>query len=344
MKPIRVVIYGLGVVGLKQVQPLIEKGAEIVGAIDISPDLVGKDVASLAGLDKPLRIIVSDDAEAVLKANPADVVLLSLFTEIEKMAPFVKQCIGYGLNIVTPSDELNYPWNLAPELSAELDALAKAKGVTIAGSGLGDAFMINTVAGLAAACRELDSIQVETSSALNHVGTEDLERMGIGQDFTTVAEGLQQVGDMTGKRTNLEALAVALGLTVISLKGSTIPLAADELVRSDKHQMVVEKGQVIGVLSELTAKTEEGVDIVGRIRFSLKKESDKNTGYNMQLGIKGDLEIKTQLDNIVPTLPVSNQLVNRIPDVINAPAGLLTVDQLPRPKFRSKPLHCYLSE
>jgi 2,4-diaminopentanoate dehydrogenase len=34
--------------------------------------------------------------------------------------------------------------------------------------------------------------------------------------------------------------------------------------------------------------------------------------------------------------------VNRIPDVINAPPGFITVDQLPRPRYRAFPLGAYL--
>ena len=36
------------------------------------------------------------------------------------------------------------------------------------------------------------------------------------------------------------------------------------------------------------------------------------------------------------------QLVNRIPDVINAPPGLVTIEKLPRPRYRAYPLGAYL--
>ena len=32
------------------------------------------------------------------------------------------------------------------------------------------------------------------------------------------------------------------------------------------------------------------------------------------------------------------QLVNRIPDVINAPPGFITIEKLPRPRYRTYPL------
>jgi hypothetical protein len=45
----------------------------------------------------------------------------------------------------------------------------------------------------------------------------------------------------------------------------------------------------------------------------------------------------------VPTQTTTcTQLVNRIPDVIAAPPGLVTVEKLPRLRYRAFPLHTYL--
>jgi hypothetical protein len=53
-------------------------------------------------------------------------------------------------------------------------------------------------------------------------------------------------------------------------------------------------------------------------------------GLTMRFGgLAGDL-----------TTPI--QMVNRIPDVINAPPGYVTVDRLPRLFYRSRPLHHYV--
>jgi 4-hydroxy-tetrahydrodipicolinate reductase len=47
----------------------------------------------------------------------------------------------------------------------------------------------------------------------------------------------------------------------------------------------------------------------------------------------------------VPTqITTCTQLVNRIPDVINAPPGFITMEKLPRPRYRAFPLGVYLED
>ena len=340
--PVKVIIFGLGVVGLKQVFPLIEKGADIVGAIDVNPNYVGKDLAEIAGLPKNIGVTVTNDAETLLTEITADIVLLNIFTEIERMAPFVEQCLNHGVSVITACDELNYPWAIAPGLAQRLDDLAKASGVAVAGTGLGDALMVNAVATFAAACSQLSEVRIETSSALNHVGLEDIRRMGVGLAPVLVAEQLMHAGDMTGKRTNLEALACVLGLEIVELRSSAEPIISDQIVNSEAHDLSVAVGKVVGVHSQLVVKTKENIDIVGSVKFSLKPHAETNKGYNVNLKISGDVDIVSHIENIKPTLPVSNQLVNRIPDVLNANPGLLALSDLPRPSYRSKPLESYI--
>lgn len=77
MKKYKVIVWGLGSVGryaIKMIQQ--KKSLELVGAIDVDPNKVGKDSGELFGF-APTGVVVSSDVDAVL-AMDADVVLVYL--------------------------------------------------------------------------------------------------------------------------------------------------------------------------------------------------------------------------------------------------------------------------
>ncbi len=80
--------FGLGPIGAAIVKQVAERpGFKIVGAIDIDPAKVGRDLGDVVGLSKRLGVKVWDDAAKALKAAKPDVVVLCTSSSIKKVMP-----------------------------------------------------------------------------------------------------------------------------------------------------------------------------------------------------------------------------------------------------------------
>ena len=77
MPDIKVMHYGLGPIGAAIVKQVAARpGFKIVGAIDIDPAKIGRDVGDVVGLPRRVGAKVSDDAAKALKSAKPDIVVL----------------------------------------------------------------------------------------------------------------------------------------------------------------------------------------------------------------------------------------------------------------------------
>ena len=163
MEKIRVVLYGIGAIGSRIARFLLEKeGVEIVGAIDIAKDKVGKDLGEVLGIGKRLGVVVSNIPKAVFGKACADIVVHATSSYLGDVYPQIAALVEYGVNVVSTCEELSYPYVSEPELAKKLDALGLKYGVTFLGTGITPGFLMDTlVITLTAVCQKVNRIKVE---------------------------------------------------------------------------------------------------------------------------------------------------------------------------------------
>jgi len=163
---VKVIQMGIGTVGQAATRSLVgKKGLDIVGALDMDKERVGKDLGEVAGLGKKLGIIVTDDADSLFSETYADVVIHITCTYLHEAYPQIIKPIQQGMNVISATEALGNPYVSDPGLAARLEKLCKKHGVTVLGSGLSPGFTSDyLILALTAACSELRSIRYKRLS------------------------------------------------------------------------------------------------------------------------------------------------------------------------------------
>ena len=101
-RKIRVVQYGTGKMSVYTMRYVFEKGAEIVGAVDVNPNVIGKDIGEIMGTDKKGIIVKSvEEAENMIKEVNPDIVIVTTMSLIKDVQDALLLCARLGVNAIT---------------------------------------------------------------------------------------------------------------------------------------------------------------------------------------------------------------------------------------------------
>ena len=163
-RKIRVVQFGTGKMSVYTMRYCYEKGAEIVGAIDINPDVIGKDIGEVMGTEsKGITVTAKEQAEEMLKQTKPDVVIVTTMSLLKDVGDALLLCAKLGLNAITTCEEAFYPQNSNPTLTSEIDRLAKENGCTITGSGYQDIYWGELISAIAGSKHNITKIKGSSS-------------------------------------------------------------------------------------------------------------------------------------------------------------------------------------
>lgn len=339
MRKIKAVVYGVGAMNTIAARMLLDKGVEIVGALSRSEAKVGKDLGAVTGLGE-LGVTISNDPAEVFKRTTPDVAVIAVNSYMADAVEQLRACAEHGVNAVTLSEEALYPWKTSPEITEELDAIAKRTGATLTGTGHQDVYWVNIVTMMMGTAHKIDSVTGRASWNVDDFGPEVAGDQQVGSSVTEFDKWLKSASrPPTFGRNVLDALVAHTGLTPTKVTTTTRPDLAPSRMYSKALQVEVEEGAVIGFTDVDEIRTEEGpvftFEMSGRVY--MPEEGDIN-----QWDIAGEPEL-TLSNGTVPTqITTCTQLVNRIPDVIKAEPGFVTMEKLPALRYRAFPMHEYV--
>ncbi len=104
---------------------------------------------------------------------------------------------------------------------------------------------------------------------------------------------------------------------------------------------MISAGRVIGATDVDTVETNEGLTLSFEMTGRVYKQGE--TDMN-EWSITGEPSLKLSNPDVPTAVTTVTQFVNRIPDVINAPPGFVTCEQLPPLKYRAFPLGMYVAD
>ncbi len=342
MKGLRIFQYGCGKMSVYTMRYVIENKGEIVGAVDINPDIIGKDISDVMKIDKT-GVIINDakDAEKLINELKPDCVIVTTMSLLSDVKDALLICAKCGVNAITTCEEAFYPMNSNPNLTKEIDELAKKNNCTITATGYQDAFWGNLITTLVGASHNVTKIKGSSSYNVEDYGIALAKAHGAGltkEEFEKNIASNDEISDDERKKIiesgNYEPsymwnvngwLCDKLGLTVISQTQKCVPQFNSYDIESSTLGMTVKAGVATGMSAVVTTKTKEGITLetecIGKVYN--KDEFDKN-----EWTIYAEPDT-TMIINRPSTVELTcATIVNRIPDVINSEPGFVPTSRM----------------
>ena len=330
MDKIRVMQVGIGPIGQKVVRYMAERQAiDIVAAVDLDPDKIGKDLGQVCGLDKDLGVAVSGDLAAAVSDARPDVAVLTTVSSFEKCAAHAAEIAKLGVHIVSTCEEMSYPWGTAPEVARQLDEIAKANNVAVLGTGVNPGFLMDFLpTALTAVCQDVTRIKVSRLQDATFRRIPFQQKIGAGLTLEQFEEK-KKTGALrhVGLTESIQMIAANLGWKLDKTEDIISPVIAESDI--DSGYIPIKPGMAAGV-NQVGKGWVNGAELI-TLEFTAAVGQPTSVDT---IEIKGTPDITSTIpggvNGDIATCAIT---VNAIKTVLKSSPGLRTMTDVPVVSF-----------
>ena len=343
--PYRVVQWSTGNVGRHALAGIdAHPELELVGLFVSNPDKVGKDAGELAGLDRTLGVTATNDVETLLALQPDCIVHTAMADDriFEALAD-LERLLSAGINVVSSSPVmLQYP---APDdaVAAPVIAAAERAGVSLFVNGVDPGFANDALplvlSGICERIEEVRCVEILNYNTYNQPMVL-FDIMGFGRDLRDVPMLLSPGVFTMAWGSVVRQIADGLGIALTDISEwyereaapEDFEIAAGTIKQGTAAALHFEVRGMVGdepvvVLEHVTRLRDdlgaEWPQPAGQGCYRITITGEPNYTIDLQLmGTDGD-------HNTAGLKATAMRLVNAVPAVIDAPAGLVTALDLP---------------
>jgi len=300
------------------------EGLQIVGAVDIAPEMIGRGLGDLCDLRGGPAVEVAGGLEEAMREG-ADAAVVTTVSELEAAMPLLRQLVETGVNVVSTCEELSYPWRTQPDLSADLDRHAKAHEVSVLGTGVNPGFLMDFLpAAATAVCRNVEAIRIERIQDATYRRIPFQQKIGAG---LTTEEFQRRVATRklrhVGLTESMHMVAAKLGWTLDRTEDVVLPVLAEEEVEAGVGKVLPGMATGVNQVGRGFSGGEEILTLVFRATVGEKDPRD-------EIQIKGTPDLRL----IIPggtngDIATCSIVANAVTSIVEAPAGLRTMVDIP---------------
>jgi len=334
-KKIKVIQCGVGTLGSEIVSLISEKrDLEVVAAVDVHDEVVGKDLGEVVGLTGKTGIKISNKATEAFKKVKADVVVITTLSNFEDIFDIAKEALQAGKNVITSCEEACFPWTKHADMANEIDKLAKSKGVSFLGTGINPGFMLDFMPiTLTTLMEKVDKINIRRVVDMAAFGPAFYNAFGLGKSLESFNKELGEgkIGGFNAFQQIMEMIARALDWGKIDYSEEKVGMVSKS--KREAKAGVVEPGTVHGV-KQIAHGYKQGKEVMNfEVNFVVGPNPAED---GMEAGNFTTMEGKPSIVLACTgeqarqgTVVSAAHIVNSIPALIAAQPGIRLVYELP---------------